>query len=203
MKAFALTVVLIGAATGAAAQSPQPLDAAKLEPYVKSMWSKAGPEWASVLTLDETNSICSSTRNAPSPAEYDKIVAREKATIVFPADGNVIGDWKKGEIVAQRGTGGQFTDTPETYRGGNCYACHELAAKEVSYGTLGPSLKGYGKARNFSKDEARAAYAKIYNAQSVMACSQMPRFGHNKFLSEAQIKDAVAYLFDPESPVNK
>jgi sulfur-oxidizing protein SoxX len=31
----------------------------------------------------------------------------------------------------------------------------------------------------------------------------MPRFGHNGVLSEEQIKDVVAYLFDPESPVNK
>jgi sulfur-oxidizing protein SoxX len=31
----------------------------------------------------------------------------------------------------------------------------------------------------------------------------MPRFGHSKHLSEQQIKDIVALLFDPESPVNK
>lgn len=202
MKKILFAALLSGIATGALAQGAK-VDPATVEKYVQSMWSKAGPEWASVLKLDESNDICSKTRNSPSPADFDKIVAREKAAVVFPADGNVIGDWKKGEVVAQRGTGGQFTDKPDTYRGGNCYACHELAAKEVSYGTLGPSLKGYGKARNFSKDEAKAAYAKIYNAQSVMACSQMPRFGHNKFLTEEQIKDAVAYLFDPESPVNK
>jgi sulfur-oxidizing protein SoxX len=31
----------------------------------------------------------------------------------------------------------------------------------------------------------------------------MPRFGHNKILTETQIKDLVALLMDPESPVNK
>jgi sulfur-oxidizing protein SoxX len=31
----------------------------------------------------------------------------------------------------------------------------------------------------------------------------MPRFGANGVLSEQQIKDLVAFLFDPESPVNK
>jgi sulfur-oxidizing protein SoxX len=31
----------------------------------------------------------------------------------------------------------------------------------------------------------------------------MPRFGANKVLSEKQIKDLVAFLFDPESPINK
>jgi sulfur-oxidizing protein SoxX len=37
----------------------------------------------------------------------------------------------------------------------------------------------------------------------MFACSNMPRFGVNKVLSEQQIKDIVAFLFDPESPVNK
>lgn len=31
----------------------------------------------------------------------------------------------------------------------------------------------------------------------------MPRFGFHKVLTEQQMKDVVAYLFDPESPVNK
>jgi sulfur-oxidizing protein SoxX len=31
----------------------------------------------------------------------------------------------------------------------------------------------------------------------------MPRFGANKVLGEKQIKDLVAFLFDPESPINK
>jgi sulfur-oxidizing protein SoxX len=31
----------------------------------------------------------------------------------------------------------------------------------------------------------------------------MPRFGHNGVLTEAQIKDVMALLFDPASPVNK
>lgn len=202
MKKYIIAAVLCAATPTWAQQAPK-VNPAAVEAAVKGMWSKAGPEWASSLTPDETMRLCSETRNAPSAADFEKIVAREKATIVFPADGNVMGDWKKGETVAQRGTGGQFSDTAETYRGGNCYACHQLAAKEVSYGTLGPSLMGYGKARNFSKDEAKAAYAKIFNPQSVLACSQMPRFGHSKFLSEQQMKDVVAYLFDPESPVNK
>lgn len=203
MRTFIFAALICGVSAGAQAQTAPKVDPAKVDAAIASMWSKAGSEWASSIKPDETMVLCSQTRNAPSAADFDKIVAREKATVVFPADGNVMGDWKKGEIVAQRGTGGQFTDTPDTYRGGNCYACHELAASEVSYGTLGPSLKGYGKARNFSKDEAKVAFAKIYNPQGVLACSQMPRFGHSKFLSEEQIKDAVAYLFDPDSPVNK
>jgi L-cysteine S-thiosulfotransferase len=185
------------------AQQTSKVDPATVDRYVQSMWAKASPEWKARVVQDETQAECSAVRNNPSPAQFDKIIAREKAALVFPADGKVLGDWKAGARVANTGTGGQFTDGPNTYMGGNCYACHQMAPSEVSYGTLGPSLTGYGKARNFSAEEAKAAYAKVYNAQSVMACSQMPRFGHNKFLSEQQIKDVTAFLFDPESPVNK
>ena len=84
---------------------------------------------------------CSATRNAPPKAVADAIQEREKATIEYPADGNLIGDWKKGEALAQSGYGLRFTDYPPARaNGGNCYACHQLTKKELSYGTLGPSL---------------------------------------------------------------
>lgn len=198
---FAASLALI--ATGATAQQTAKVDAGTLDRYFQSMFGKASDDWKARVTQDQTLKDCESNENAPPPKLFDEIVVREKATVKFPADGNVIGDWKKGEQVANRGTGGQFTDSAGTYQGGNCYACHELAPKELSFGTLGPSLKGYGKARGFSKEDAKNTFAKIFNAQSVMACSQMPRFGYTKFLTEDQIKDAVAFLFDPESPVNK
>ncbi len=133
-----------------------------------------------------------------------KIIARERARIVYPEDGKVLGDWKKGEALAQSGFGGRFTDKdPKQQNGGNCYACHQLAASEISYGTLGPSLKGYGAARASDAAAVRAVYDKIYNSQAVLACSQMPRFGAAKFLSIEQIKDLVAYVVSPDSPVNK
>ena len=76
-------------------------------------------------------------------------------------------------------------------------------AKEVSYGTLGPSLTAYGKDRKYDAEAMKDAYTKIYNSMAVVPCSNMPRFGTNKVLDEQQIKDVMAYLFDPESPVNK
>lgn len=203
MKKIILAACITVASAPAFAQSASKVDPALVDRYVQSMWSKVSDEWKARVKQDETQAICSETRNNPSPADFDKIVAREKAAVVFPADGKVMGDWKAGLKVANTGTGGQFSDTPETYKGGNCYACHQMAPSELSYGTLGPSLTGYGKARKFAPEEAKAAYAKIYNAQAVLACSQMPRFGHNKFLTEQQMKDVTAFLFDPESPVNK
>jgi sulfur-oxidizing protein SoxX len=198
-----LAVVAIGASYTAWAQQGAKIAPELVEAYVKGTWKAPAEGWQARVDQDETQKVCTQSRNSPAAADGDKIVAREKATIVYPADGNVLGKWQDGERVAQRGTGGQFTDTNETERGGNCYACHQMAAKELSFGTLGPSLTEYGKIRKFKPEEAKAAYAKIFNAQSVMPCSNMPRFGYHKFLSEKQMKDVTAYLFDPESPVNK
>ena len=44
---------------------------------------------------------------------------------------------------------------------------------------------------------------KIYNAQAAYPCSNMPRFGTNKVLTIEQIKDLVALVMSPDSPVNK
>jgi sulfur-oxidizing protein SoxX len=179
------------------------VDAAVMDTYIKGMWKKVPDGWQSRIDQDETQKVCSEHRNNPPDAEFHRILQREKAAVAFPADGNVMGDWKAGEKVAQNGRGGQFSDPPGTVSGGNCYACHQMAKEELSFGTLGPSLLEYGKIRRFSAEEARLAYARVFNSQSVQPCSMMPRFGYHKVLSERQIKDVVAYLMSPDSPVNK
>ena len=122
---------------------------------------------------------------------------------MYPADGKFMGDWKKGEALAQSGYGLRFTDyPPRQANGGNCYACHQLTRREVSYGTVGPSLLAYGKLRDYKEADVKATYERIYNSHSAFACSNMPRFGANKILTIEQIKDAVALLMSPESPVN-
>ena len=178
-------------------------DPALVEAYVKSTFGKNAPEWLARIAQDESLALCNQYRNDVPSALAEAILKRELARVVIPADGKFLGDWKKGERVAQNGRGGQFSDPPDTVAGGNCYACHQMDPKELSFGTIGPSLKAYGKERKFDPDEARNAYVKIYNAQAILSCSSMPRFGTNKVLSEEQIKDLVALLFDPESPVNK
>jgi L-cysteine S-thiosulfotransferase len=199
-----LAASALALATPAAAQSPAPqADPAVVEAFVAATWKSTTGDWRARVDQDATQKACTASNNEPTGPLFDQIRDRESATVVFPADGKVLGDWKKGAQVAQRGTGGQFSDQANTYRGGNCYACHQMSKAEVSFGTLGPSLNGYGKLHRFDAAEARKTYAKIYNAMSVLPCSQMPRFGHAKFLSEEQIKDVVAYLYDPESPVNK
>jgi sulfur-oxidizing protein SoxX len=178
-------------------------DPAAVEKVIAATWTKIKEGWEDRIKQDETQAVCTQYKNLPPADVGDAILEREKATIVYPADGNVIGDWEAGEKVAQSGFGGRWNDKPDAVNGGNCYACHQMRQDELSYGTLGPSLLGYGKDRDFDPAEAKATYAKIYNAQAVLPCSQMPRFGYHKFLSEQQIKDVVALLFAKDSPVNK
>lgn len=203
-KILAIALTLVAASIGAAvAQQANKVDGAVVDKYVAATFKGAPDDWKKRIEPDEAQRVCSDFRNNPPPDLAKKLVEQAKGSVVFPTDGNVVGDWKKGQKLAQVGRGGQFSDKPGAAIGGNCYACHQLSRGELSFGTLGPSLLEYGKIRKFKPDDAKAAYAKIFNAQSVLACSNMPRFGHNKFLSVEQIKDLTAYLFDPESPVNK
>ena len=147
---------------------------------------------------------CSAYRNSPPKAAAEAIAQRARAAIAYPADGRLLGDWQRGEAIAQSGYGLRFTDSPpRAPNGGNCYACHRLGPQELSYGTLGPSLLAYGRARQFGAADAKAAYEKIYDSQAGFPCSNMPRFGANKILTVEQIKDLVALLMSPDSPVNK
>ena len=185
------------------AQDKAAIDDAALQTVVGATFGKASPEWLAKMIPDETIATCNAYRNNVPAAEAVAIQTRERARVVLPADGEYLGNWRDGFKVANNGQGGQFSDAPGTVAGGNCYACHQMDPKELSHGTLGPSLKSYGRERKFDAEEAKNAFVKIYDSQAVAACSSMPRFGASKVLGERQIKDLVAYLFDPESPVNK
>lgn len=156
------------------------------------------------LDQDETQHLCTDAGiKAPPKNVAQEIEKVNLATIKWPADGRYLGDWKNGEKIAQEGRGMQYSDDPKGPVGGNCYACHQLTKEEVSYGTMGPSLYNFGKLRGYGADMQKYAYGKVYNAEAYAACTNMPRFGHKGILSQAQIKDVVALLMDPNSPVNK
>jgi sulfur-oxidizing protein SoxX len=97
----------------------------------------------------------------------------------------------------------QSSDKVGSENGGNCYACHQVSKEEISFGNIGPTLYQYGKLRGDSEAILKYTWAKLYNAQAFNACSRMPRFGHNGVLTEQQMKDLMALLLDPQSPVNK
>src|SRR5215813_6911229 len=145
----ALSVCIAGAGM-AFAQQRATVDEAKVDTALGAAFANASPEWMSRLKGDQTMRMCSDYKNAPSAELARTIAARERATIQYPGDGNLMGDWKKGEQLAQSGYGLRFTDSSTRETGGNCYACHQLTRQEVSYGTIGPSLLEYGKVRRFS-----------------------------------------------------
>lgn len=201
---FAFALILSLAGLPAMAQQKQAIDQAKVDAAIKDAFPAAPAEWQPRLTPDETMMQCSAHGNSPPPAVAKVIQDRELAAIKYPADGKFIGDWKKGEAIAQSGFGMRFTDYPTTRaNGGNCYACHQLSQAEVSFGTIGPSLLEYGKQKDFKENEVKAVYEKIYDSQASFPCSLMPRFGANGVLTMDQIKDLVALLMSPDSPVNK
>jgi sulfur-oxidizing protein SoxX len=181
---------------------------ARAEAAVRRSFSTATPEeWRTRLDQDEVNALCSAARNAPGPEAAARILEASRATLKLPEDGRLMGDWREGEKLASIGTGGHIgriqPDRPGTRRGGNCYACHVLAAKEVAAGNLGPSLQGYGRRMGTEPSTVRYVYEKIWNAQAFFPCSPMPRFGANGWLTPQEVAHAVAFLLDPDSPVNK
>ena len=171
---------------------------------MKSSFVSKGPVTVdAILHQDQAQKLCSEHAGAVPADMAKRIEETELASIQPPSDGKYLGDWKRGEVIAQSGSGMQFSDKPGGTNGGNCYACHQLAAKEISYGNIGPSLLHYGKLRGGGDAVVKYTWGKVYDAQAYKACSSMPRFGHNKVLTEQQIKDVVALLLDPASPVNQ
>ena len=154
------------------------------------------------VELDEVQRLCNVHADNPPAEQARALEAKLLAAIPFPS-GSLIGDWKAGEKIAQSGRGAMWSDKPGEAAGGSCYNCHELSPKTTSFGTIGPSLRGFGKLRGSTPEMQRYAYGKIWNAKAYNLCSQMPRLGHSKTLTEAQIKDLVGLLLDPASPVNQ
>jgi sulfur-oxidizing protein SoxX len=179
--------------------------AAQTTAMLQASFKATGQAGLDRLNQDETQRVCSELAPGKTPAKdvAEKIEKLNLATIRYPADGKLLGDWKNGEKIAQEGRGKQFSDDVAGPVGANCYACHQLTPQELSYGTIGPSLYQFAKQRGYGADIQRYAYGKIFNADAFAACSMMPRFGHNQILTEQQIKDVTALLMDPQSPVNK
>ena len=193
--------VLAACATTASAPSRE-----ETMQVVKSSFKERGIAKLDRLDQSELQQACSdaSLNNKDLPKDVrERLEKQQMATIKYPADGKFLGDWKAGERVAQTGVGLQWSDNDKTVNGGNCYACHQLSPQEISFGNIGPSLQGYGKLRGNSEAVVKYTWGKIWNTHAFNACSSMPRFGDAGILTEAQVKDVMALLLDPNSPVNK
>ncbi len=178
---------------------PTPQDVQKL---MQRDFHARGQAGMDRVVQDGVQRVCTESGDQPPAGLAKSLEADQMKSIVYPS-GSLMGDWKRGESIAQNGRGLQWTDKPGAAAGGSCYNCHQLSPQEASFGTLGPSLRQFGKLRGNGQEMQRYVYGKIYNAKAYNLCSQMPRLGLSGTLTEEQIKDLVALLLDADSPVNQ
>ncbi len=208
-----LAALTLGLATAVlpsmpAAQSATDFDAMAVD-VIKRSFRDQGQAKIAWLEQDAALKACSSL-TPPTEAQARQIERDALATIKWPSDGKYLGNWKTGERIAQSGRGMTWSDKAEAPAGGGCYNCHQLSKQEISFGTIGPSLYNFGKSRGVanpadpvSEPIVKYTWGKLYNAKAYNACSAMPRMGHAGVLTEQQIRDVMALLLDPASPVNQ
>lgn len=209
-----LSLVGVAALVAGCASGPVGVNLDQLtSDIVKASFRDEGIVKVAVLDADETNRACSAADVAGQPLDEARAKAIEEMnfkTIKWPVDGKFLGDWREGEKLAQSGRGLTWSDSATTPNGGNCYNCHQIDKKEISFGTIGPSLYNYGKLRGVSdpnSPDSKAiieyTWGKVWNSKAYNACSNMPRAGHMGILTEAEVAHVVALLVDPKSPVNQ
>jgi sulfur-oxidizing protein SoxX len=177
-------------------------DSDDVEAVLKRDFKARGQATMDRVVQDGLQRVCTESHDRPPAALAKQLEADQMKTIAFP-EGSLMGDWKRGERIAQGGRGLTWSDRAGAPGDGSCYNCHQVGPQESSFGTLGPSLLGFGKARGSGAEMQRYVYGKIYNAKAYNLCSQMPRLGLSGTLTPEQIKDLVALLLDPASPVNR
>lgn len=156
---------------------------------------------------DRAQQICSKVGGAQlTQEEAAEVIRLSRESIQYPASGKLADDWKTGARLAYAGQGGRIVGGKlETAKenGALCSNCHALDPKEFNVGNIGPSLTGYGAQRGNAESIAKLTYERVYNAWAYSPCSNMPRLGANGHLTPEQIAHIVAYLIDPQSPVNR
>jgi L-cysteine S-thiosulfotransferase len=204
---FLLAILVAGCAT---VPTSAELDQQALA-MIKASFREQGIAKLDRLDQDLGQKACSGEK-LPSAEVASQVEAQALASVQWPKNGQYIGDWREGEKLAQNGRGMTWTDgsAATSANGAQCYNCHQIDKKEISFGTIGPSLWNYGKLRGVKDpaDPASAAmvqytWGKLWNSKAYSACSNMPRFGHARLLDENQLRHVMALLLDPRSPVNQ
>ena len=217
--AFAAIVLLVGGCAAPEASDRGDADLTKMSAeelaeylvfetnsFRHDMEAQEGGTVRQRMVQDDMEKICSETRNEPSPEQAGKIISDARASIQYPDGGIRLGDWRKGAELSWSGFGFRVAhrvdDHSQREVGGNCYNCHTMSPDRPG-GNLGPSLTGYGKQRGNNEATRRFVYEMIYNPHVYFPCTHMPRMGHTGLLTQTQIADIMAYILDPESPVNQ
>jgi len=199
---LALGAIALVSAVGVQAQQLDPA----LKAILDSSFESKGIAKKERIYPDEVQALCSDKALLNSPEGQKRAIELQEIALKAikpPSDGVYLGDWEAGEIVAQSGRGLTWRDNLDRVNGGSCYNCHQVQKAEMSHGTIGPSLLGYGKLRGNSPEILEYTWNRINNSKAYNLCSNMPRFTHFNILTEQQIKDVMALLLDPNSPVNQ
>lgn len=179
----------------------------KANGFDTAMETQEGTTVGERLTQDELQKTCSRLKgDNPDSATAQKVTELARQSMEYPDGGIELGDWQEGQAIAENAfgfrVGHNVDDHSANETGGMCINCHALEAdKAHRSGTIGPSLVGYG-ARGTSEQMMKYTYEVIYNPHAFFACTKMPRIGANGILSQEKIADVMAYLMNPDSPVN-
>ena len=85
---------------------------AKAIAVIKKDFQPRGQAGLDRLAEDGVQAICNRTGNKPPDYIEKAMTADQLATVKYPADGKLLGDWKEGEKIAQSGRGFTWTDNP-------------------------------------------------------------------------------------------
>ena len=194
-------------AAGCATYPDQATTRQMAEKMVSEDFTAPTPVLLKRLAQDRSQQLCSKIGGAElTQAEADEVLKLARASIKYPASGKLMGDWKAGDKLAHDGAGdriqgGRLEQRKEN--GGLCQNCHALAAGEINVGNVGPALTGFGAQRGNSEAIVKYTYDKIYHSWANVPCSNMPRLGATGHLTPEQITHMVAFLIDPQSPINR
>jgi sulfur-oxidizing protein SoxX len=201
--AGALMAGVVGCATFPDADSTALL----AEQMISGAHTVTGPDLNRRTIQDASQRTCSAVGGPKLTQEQSAAVVKAaRDSMQYPASGKLAGDWKTGEQLVSDGRGQRIVNglvEKLPHNGALCVNCHAMDPREVNAGNVGPALVGYGTQRGNSEAVARYTYERIFNAWAFAPCSNMPRLGANGFLTPEQIAHVVAYLIDPQSPVNK
>lgn len=196
-------LVIAGCATFPDADATRAL----AEKMVTEAYPYTGADLNRRSVQDESQRMCSTVGGARlTPEQSADLVKLARDSMKYPASGKLAGDWKAGAPLVTDGRGQRIVGGKVeklAHNGALCTNCHAMDPHELNAGNVGPSLVGYGALRGNSEATVRYTYEKIYNAWAYFPCSNMPRLGASGFLTPEQISNVVAYLLDPQSPVNK
>src|SRR6266853_1498336 len=175
MRRGSIVLLIVLGLAGCATPRDQAAVAGDLTPIIRSSFRARGQAGLDRLEQTGMQRLCSSPQADALPADLKQRLQREALESVrYPDDGRWLGDWQRGEQIAQSGVGLQYSDKPEAPHGGNCYACHQLSGSEIAFGTIGPSLYRYRERNEGGVDSMRRTWERIWNAHAFNACSLMP-----------------------------